>query len=45
MLNAIFNSIHVASSRVLMILIGLHLAGAAWHAFLRRDGVVKRMFF
>jgi cytochrome b561 len=44
-LNAIFNSIHVASSRVLMILIGLHLAGAAWHAFLRRDGVVKRMFF
>jgi cytochrome b561 len=44
-LNAIFNSIHVASSRVLMILIGLHLAAVAYHAFVRRDGVVRRMFF
>ena len=44
-LNAVFNSLHVASSRVLMILICLHLAGVVYHAFVRRDGVVRRMFF
>jgi cytochrome b561 len=44
-LNAVFNSFHVASSRVLMILISLHLAGVAYHAVVRRDGVVRRMFF
>jgi cytochrome b561 len=44
-LNALFNSIHVACSRVLMVLIALHLAAAALHALVRRDGVVRRMFF
>ena len=44
-LNALFNSIHVASSRVLMVLIALHLAAVALHALVRRDGVVRRMFF
>jgi len=44
-LNALFHSIHVASSRVLMVLIALHLAAVALHALVRRDGVVRRMFF
>src|SRR5262245_22833918 len=44
-LNELFHSIHVASSRVLMVLIGLHLAAVALHAVVRRDGVVRRMFF
>jgi len=44
-LNAIFNSIHVASSRLLIALVTLHLAAVAFHALIRRDGVVRRMFF
>jgi cytochrome b561 len=44
-LNAAFNFVHVVGSRLLMILITLHLAGAALHAFVRRDDVVRRMWF
>ena len=44
-LNAAFNFMHVVGSRLLMILITLHLSGAALHAFARRDGVVRRMLF
>ena len=44
-LNAAFHLVHVVGSRLLMILITLHLAGAALHAFVRRDGVVRRMLF
>jgi cytochrome b561 len=43
-LNAVFNTAHVACSRVLMALVALHLAGAATHAFVHRDGVVHRMW-
>ncbi len=41
-LNHLFNDIHESSSIALLSLIGLHAAGALWHAF-RRDGVVRRM--
>jgi len=44
-LNDAFHLMHVIGSRVLILLITLHLAGAALHAIGRRDGVVRRMFF
>jgi cytochrome b561 len=44
-LNTIFNNAHVLCSRLLMALITLHVAGAATHALVRRDGVVRRMWF
>ena len=44
-LNAAFNFAHVVGSRVLIVLITLHLAGVALHAIVRRDGVVRRMLF
>lgn len=44
-LNAFFHSIHVVCSRLLMLLIALHLGAAILHALVRRDGVVRRMLF
>jgi cytochrome b561 len=44
-LNEAFHFAHVVSSRLLMVLITLHLAGVALHAIVRRDGVVRRMLF
>jgi cytochrome b561 len=42
-LNHIFNLVHAVSARALILFISLHLAGAAWHGLVRRDGVVRRM--
>jgi cytochrome b561 len=38
-------SVHYSFSRLLMTLIGLHVLGAAYHTFIRRDGLLGRMFF
>ncbi len=38
-------TVHYLVSRTLMALIALHLAGAAYHALLRRDGLLRRMWF
>jgi cytochrome b561 len=38
-------SVHYAISRVLMGLIVLHVSGAAYHTFIRRDGLLGRMWF
>lgn len=35
--------IHMAAATMLLVLIGLHLAGSAYHAFIRKDGTVRRM--
>ena len=40
-----FRSVHYAFSRMLMVLIALHVAGALYHALLLRDGLLGRMFF
>jgi cytochrome b561 len=38
-------AVHYSFSWLLMGLIGLHVLGAAYHAFIRRDGLLGRMFF
>jgi cytochrome b561 len=38
-------SVHYLISRVLMGLIGLHLAGVVYHTFIRRDHLLRRMGF
>jgi cytochrome b561 len=35
--------IHMAAATMLLALIGLHLAGSAYHAFILKDGTVRRM--
>ena len=35
--------IHVVLTRVLLVLIGLHVLGALWHLLVRRDGVMRSM--
>lgn len=42
-LNAIFNTIHQYSARVLALLILLHVFGALTHLLIYRDSVVRRM--
>lgn len=41
-LNGVFNGLHKVTVVMLMLLIGLHLAGVVYHA-LRRDGTLTRM--
>lgn len=36
--------VHGLASRLLMALIALHVAAALWHHFIRRDGVLSRMW-
>jgi cytochrome b561 len=38
-------SVHYAISRLLMATIALHLAGALYHTFILRDGLLRRMSF
>jgi cytochrome b561 len=38
-------SVHYVISRTLMALIALHVAGALYHIFVRRDGLLRRMWF
>jgi cytochrome b561 len=38
-------SLHYVISRLLMALIALHIAGALFHTFALRDGLLRRMFF
>lgn len=40
-----FRTVHYAFSRMLMVLIALHIAGALYHTLLLRDGLLRRMFF
>lgn len=42
--NEFFTEIHVASSVLLLTLIGIHILGALSHAFAREDGVFRRIF-
>ena len=37
--------VHYALSRLLMTLIAVHIVAALYHAFVLRDGLLKRMFF
>jgi cytochrome b561 len=37
--------VHYLISRLLMALIALHVAGALYHTFIRRDGLLRRMWF
>ena len=37
--------VHYEISRLLMALIALHVCGAFYHAFVRRDGLLRRMWF
>ena len=37
--------VHYLVSRLLMALIALHVAGALYHAFIRKDGLLRRMVF
>lgn len=37
--------VHYFFSRALMVLIGLHIMGALYHTFLRRDRLLRRMWF
>jgi cytochrome b561 len=37
--------VHLIVARTLIALIALHIAGAAYHVFLRRDGLLRRMWF
>jgi len=39
----VFNTVHVGASYVLVALVAMHVAAAAYHAF-RRDGVFQRMW-
>ncbi|MGG7566431.1 cytochrome b [Rhodovulum sp. DZ06] len=36
-------SVHGALAMALLALVALHIAGAAWHGWVKRDGVVERM--
>jgi cytochrome b561 len=38
-------SVHYVISRLLMALIALHVAGALYHSFILRDGLLRRMWF
>jgi cytochrome b561 len=38
-------TVHYINSRILMGLISLHISGALYHAFVLRDGLVRRMSF
>jgi cytochrome b561 len=38
-------TLHYAISRVLMVLIALHVSGALYHTFIRKDGLLRRMWF
>jgi cytochrome b561 len=38
-------TVHYAFSRLLMALIALHAAGALYHTFVVKDGLLRRMFF
>jgi cytochrome b561 len=38
-------TVHYAFSRLLMALIVLHITGAIYHTFVRRDGLLRRMWF
>jgi cytochrome b561 len=38
-------SVHYLISRLLIALIALHVAGALYHTFIRRDGLLRRMWF
>ena len=38
-------AVHYAVSRLLMVLIALHVAGALYHTFVLRDGLLRRMWF
>jgi cytochrome b561 len=38
-------SVHYAFSRLLIALIALHVAGALYHTFVLKDGLLRRMFF
>src|SRR5258708_2704118 len=38
-------TVHYVASRVLMGLIGLHVAGALYHTLILRDGLLRRMLF
>jgi cytochrome b561 len=38
-------TVHYVLSRILIALIALHIAGAAYHTFVRRDHLLRRMFF
>jgi len=38
-------TVHYLLSRILIALIALHIAGAAYHTFIRRDHLLRRMFF
>jgi cytochrome b561 len=40
-----FRTVHYVFSRLLMMLIALHVAGALYHTLLLRDGLLGRMFF
>lgn len=40
-----FRTVHYVFSRLLMVLIALHIAGALYHTLLLRDGLLGRMFF
>jgi cytochrome b561 len=39
----LLSTLHDNNARVLLALIVVHLAGAAWHGLVRRDGIVRRM--
>ncbi len=38
-------AVHGIASRLLMAVIALHIAAALWHQFVRRDGIMTRMWF
>lgn len=38
-------AVHGALARVLMLLIAVHVLAALWHQFVRRDGLMARMWF
>jgi len=38
-------TVHYVLSRLLMALIALHIAGALYHTFVRKDGLLRRMWF
>jgi cytochrome b561 len=40
-----FRTVHYAFSRMLIVLIVLHIAGALYHTLVLHDGLLKRMFF
>lgn len=40
-----FRGVHYGLSRLLMALIALHISGALFHVVIRRDGLLRRMWF